>query len=86
MPDRNSTTQRPMTMECRWHVRFEVVPHSTGRGEEVDQAAAGARLQCFYIDAKNAHDAIRLADCIGYGLLANPAVWCATIISVTRRL
>lgn len=68
----------------RWQITIEAWPHSTGKGHELDQQAAGDREQYFYVDALNIEDAMRLAHCFQAGIAANPAVWLAPIMGVHR--
>lgn len=68
----------------RWHIVIEAWPHSTGKGQDVDQAAAGERVQSYYVEANDVRAALRSATCIQNGMVSNPAVWEAPIIGITR--
>jgi hypothetical protein len=66
----------------RWRITIVVWPHSTGKGREADQEAAGDREQEFWVDALDIEDAMRMARCFAEGLERNPAVWQAPIMGV----
>lgn len=70
----------------RWRVTISVWPYSTGKGQAVDKAAAGAAEGdlYFYCDAENFRDAVKFAECFARGVKANPAVWEAPIMGVHR--
>lgn len=68
----------------KWHVIIEAWPRSTGKGADVDQAAAGDRSQSYYVDADDIKGALQFARCIADGMTANPAVWIAPILGITR--
>ena len=72
-------------MTYRWHITIEAWPHSTGKGQDVDQAAAGERVQFYYVDAHCIKDALGYAACIAQGMESNPMVWQAPI-TATRRV
>jgi len=66
----------------RWRITIEAWPHSTGKGQEEDQKAAGDRERYFYVDAEDIADAMKMARCFAEGMKANPAVWMAPIMGV----
>ena len=68
----------------RWKIIIEAWPHSSGKGQEADQAAAGEREQYFYCSAEDIQDAMRFADCFAEGMKSNPAVWVAKITGINR--
>lgn len=68
----------------RWRITIEVWPHSTGKGAELDQEAAGEREQYFYADARDIDEAFGMARCFEEGVCANPAVRGAAIVGVHR--
>lgn len=57
----------------RWKITVNVWPHSTGRGQDIDQAAAGAREQSFTIDGDEFAAAYKAAKFIVVGIEASPA-------------
>jgi hypothetical protein len=67
-----------------WLIRIEAWPHSTGRGQEVDQAQAGKREQTFVVSAQDAKDALERAELIAQGMRTNPMVWRAPIIEIRK--
>jgi hypothetical protein len=68
----------------RWRVVIEAWPHSTGKGQTNDQAAAGEAVQTYHVKAYDIAAALVLAKCIVEGIEANPAVWQAPIKSITQ--
>jgi hypothetical protein len=68
----------------RWHIIIEAWPHSTGNGQTADQAAAGERVQSYYVDAEDIAAALKMATCIVNGMLSNPMVWHAPITSIVK--
>jgi hypothetical protein len=69
---------------AQWTIAAEVFAHSTGKGADVDRAAAGPRNPAIRVRAESIEDAIRLAECFLAGISLNPAVWQAQITSVHR--
>jgi hypothetical protein len=65
-----------------WIVTIEAWPHSTGNGNEIDQAAAGDRIKSYPVRAEDMADAFRMAEAIAMGVRANPAVWRAPITAI----
>lgn len=68
----------------RWRITIEVWPHSTGKGVDADQKAAGDREHYFYADATDIDAALRMARCFVAGIQTNPMVWQAQIFGVHR--
>lgn len=66
----------------RWRIIIESWPHSTGKGQDADQKAAGEREVYFYVDADDIRDAMKMARCFAEGMECNPAVWRAPITAV----
>lgn len=68
----------------RWKITIEAWPHSTGNGNEVDQAAAGDRKREFIVYADGAKAAFALAEAISMGVQSHPMVWQAPIKGVVE--
>ena len=45
-------------MSDHWSITIEAWPHSTGKGQCVDQEACGERSTVYYIDAEDMEDAL----------------------------
>jgi hypothetical protein len=71
-------------MTYRWQITIEAWPHSTGKGQTVDQAAAGERAQLYEANAHDMKQALIYAEHIVRGIEANPMVWQAPIMSIVR--
>ena len=69
-------------MTTRWQIRIEAWPHSTGKGADMDQRAAGDREVYFYVSADDIDEAARMARCFAAGMEHNPAVWRAPITGI----
>lgn len=67
-----------------WLVTIQAWPHSTGNGQDADQAAAGEREKNYKIAADDARDAMRFAEAIATGVESNPAVWKAVIVGLSK--
>lgn len=63
----------------QWKITIEAWPHSTGKGQEADQAAAGPRVNHFVIRAVDCADALKFAEAIAMGMRVNPMIWRAPI-------
>lgn len=59
----------------RWTVEIEVWPHSTGRGRDPDDKAAGGRFQSCEVVGETLDDALRGGNLFRAGICTNPAVW-----------
>jgi hypothetical protein len=68
----------------RWLVTIEAWPHSTGKGQDADQKAAGDRVQKFAVRAGDMEDALQAADYIAQGMRTNPMVWRAPITGIVQ--
>jgi hypothetical protein len=66
----------------QWMITIEIWPYFTGKGQKIDQEAAGERIRYFYTDADDFREASKLARCFQEGVQANPAVWRAPITGV----
>jgi len=69
---------------CEWIAEIHVWPHSTGRGQQVDQKDAGERVQKITLRADGIQAALRMAEVFAKGIETNPMVWQAPIFGVTR--
>jgi hypothetical protein len=67
-----------------WLIRIEAWPHSSGRGQDVDQAQAGPRQQSFVVRAIDARGALERAELIAEGMRTNPMVWRAPITEIRK--
>lgn len=67
-----------------WDVSIEVWPHSTGKGADEDQKAAGARARTIRVKADSIGIALRLAQLFADGVKTNPAVWQVPIMRIAR--
>lgn len=67
-----------------WHAEIHVWPHSTGRGQDVDQKEAGERVQTLEVRADSIEDALRLVVLFRNGIVTNPMVWQAPIMKLVR--
>jgi hypothetical protein len=68
----------------RWRITIEAWPHSTGKGQENDQAAAGDRVRYFYTDADDMREAYKLAQAYSEGVQSHDMVWRAPITCITQ--
>ena len=68
----------------RWKITIEAWPHSTGNGNEADQAAAGDRSSEYVVTAQDIKGAMVHAEDIQVGIKHNPAVWEAPIVGIVR--
>lgn len=68
----------------RWAAEIHVWPHSSGRGQVVDQKEAGDRVQHFECNADDIADALALAQTFAKGIETNPMVWRAPIMALAR--
>lgn len=68
----------------RWKITVEAWPFSTGQGNVVDQKNAGPRSADYYVEARDATDALRLAQAIQQGVKASPHVWEAPITALVQ--
>jgi hypothetical protein len=66
-------------------VTIECWPHSTGRGNTVDQKQAGLRSQDYEVCADSIKEAMQVADAICVGLTQNPVVWQTPITSIVLK-
>lgn len=66
----------------RWEIHIEAWPHSTGKGADADQAAAGERNHYFYVYAEDIGEALKMAQCFAEGMESSPAVWRAPIVAI----
>jgi hypothetical protein len=71
-------------MSDLWKVTIEAWPHSTGKGRDADQAAAGERSASYAVRAVDMGDAFKAAEYIAMGVRANPMVWRAPITSIIK--
>lgn len=71
-------------MSNKWFVAIEAWPHSSGRGQEVDQATVGPREQHFVVKAVGMSDALEGAELIAVGMRTNPMVWRAPIVQIRQ--
>lgn len=67
-----------------WKITIEAWPHSTGKGADEDQKAAGDRVQVYYTRAESIHEAAGHAKLIVAGMESNPMVWQAVITGIVR--
>lgn len=67
----------------RWRITIESWPHSTGKGYDADQAAAGPRKNDFVIRAIDMKAAFESAEHIAMGMRVNPMCWRAPIVSIS---
>lgn len=67
-----------------WKVTIEAWPHSSGRGNVIDQKEAGERVQSFAVRADNMEDALQAAEFIAQGMRTNPMVWRAPITAIIQ--
>jgi hypothetical protein len=70
--------------ESIWTVIIQVMPHSSGNGQENDQKMVGQPTQRFTVDAVKISDAFELAKAIEYGIRSNPMVWETVIAGIIR--
>lgn len=68
----------------RWRVTIEAWPHSSGKGQEADQAAAGPRTNDFVVRAVDMSAALEAAEHIAMGMRVNPMVWRAPITGIIQ--
>lgn len=68
----------------RWRATIQVWPHSSGKGGEADQKAAGERVQTIEFTASGIDDAIAKVKLYQRGVEANPMVWQAPIYKIER--
>lgn len=68
----------------RWEITIEAWPHSTGKGQDEDQKACGARSQEFYTRAETIDDALVHANIFATGMVTNPRMWQARVMSIRR--
>lgn len=67
-----------------WEVIIETWPHSTGRGNTVDQMQAGARQATYEIQADSIQEALKLSEIICLGIHQNPIVWQTKITRIMQ--
>lgn len=65
-----------------YKISIDVWPHSTGVGQDVDQAACGERTQGYNVHASDFEDAVKQAKLLARGIEANPRVWRAPIAGI----
>ncbi len=68
----------------RWIITVQVCPHSTGRGQEADQASVGERRQTVIVEAGDIESALSQAKLYLAGVRTNPMVWKAFVSSVCQ--
>lgn len=71
-------------MSDEWRVKILRWPYSTGKGADVDQKAAGDRETSFTVRAESIGQALQQALLYQAGVLSNPAVWQAPIVSIEK--
>lgn len=69
----------------RWEAEIHVWPHSSGRGQCVDQKEAGDRVRKIEVIADRIDDAIRLVNLYREGIETNPMVWRAVVYGLARK-
>lgn len=69
-------------MNGEWRVKILRWPYSTGKGADVDQKAAGDRETTFLVKGDTIGHALQQALLYQAGVLSNPAVWQAPIVSI----
>lgn len=67
-----------------WKITIEAWPHSTGRGQAIDQKDAGERSASYVVRAQDAKDALQFAEAIAMGIRSNPMVWRAPITAIVK--
>lgn len=71
-------------MSDRWLIRIKAWPHSTGRGQEIDQAQAGEPESTFVVKANDMKEALKCGELIVMGMRTNPIVWLAPITEIRQ--
>lgn len=69
---------------CKWAVTIEIWPHSTGRGQSIDQKEAGERVHTLTVEADDIHRALKAVKLFTDGIETNPMVWQAPIMKIER--
>lgn len=68
-----------------WQAEIHVWPHSTDRGGTVDQKEAGDRVRYIDVMAESIEGALKLVKLYRDGIVTNPMVWQAPIMSIKRK-
>jgi hypothetical protein len=71
-------------MADRWIITIEAWPHSTGKGDNADQEAAGPRKNDFAVRALDMKAAFEAAEHIAMGMRVNPMIWRAPITAILK--
>jgi hypothetical protein len=67
-----------------WKVVIEVWPHSTGRGQTIDQKQAGDRVAEYTVRGDTIKDALAVVGAIEAGIKHNPIVWKTSVTSIVQ--
>jgi len=68
-----------------YEVEIHVWPHSTSRGNTIDQQQAGTREQKFEVRGDSVLNALQVAEAICVGIKQNPLVWQTHIKSIIEK-